>query len=204
MGKPRLINVDNAIKELEELAEHSFVMTDKQVKFFLANQPTIDTVNQEDYQKLLEFAEDMASFFPSCIDCEGKTPIGERTDKCVYAKLSLTDEERVYCVKRGIKNILKIQDENRLLKTTTVSKAAFEQVAWERDTAIRQLESYGVNFGEKADVQRVRYGEWENHSGYDDWYCSECGFEINYDGDYPTEYDNFKFCGCCGAKMDKE
>lgn len=54
------------------------------------------------------------------------------------------------------------------------------------------------------EVEPVRYGEWENHSGYDDWYCSECGFEINYDGDYPTEYDNFKFCGCCGAKMDKE
>ena len=53
-------------------------------------------------------------------------------------------------------------------------------------------------------IDPVRHGKWENHSGYDDWYCSECGFEINYDGDYPTEYDNFKFCGCCGAKMGKE
>lgn len=53
-------------------------------------------------------------------------------------------------------------------------------------------------------IDPVRKGKWINTSGYDDWYCSECDFEINYDGDYPTEYDNFKYCGRCGAKMDKE
>lgn len=67
---------------------------------------------------------------------------------------------------------------------------------------IATVKHYKVN--DQTTTDPVRHGKWENHSGYDDWYCSECGFEINYDGDYPTEYDNFKFCGCCGAKMDKE
>lgn len=30
-----------------------------------------------------------------------------------------------------------------------------EQISWERDMAIEQLESYGVGFGEKADVVRI-------------------------------------------------
>lgn len=50
-------------------------------------------------------------------------------------------------------------------------------------------------------VEPVKHGEWLNSSGFDDWYCSKCGFEINYDGNYPAEYDNFKYCGRCGAKM---
>ena len=36
-----------------------------------------------------------------------------------------------------------------------VSKKAYEQVKWERDTAIEQLNSYGVDFCEEADVVPV-------------------------------------------------
>lgn len=55
----------------------------------------------------------------------------------------------------------------------------------------------------RGDEVTVKHGCWNNDSGYDDWYCSECGFEINYDGEYPAEYDNFKYCGRCGAKMER-
>ena len=72
--------------------------------------PEIEFVPRKDYEELLELLEDMGQFFPSCIDCEGKTPIGERTDKCVYSRLSVIDEGKVYCIKRGIKNILDIQN----------------------------------------------------------------------------------------------
>ena len=34
-------------------------------------------------------------------------------------------------------------------------KAYIGQIRWERDMAINQLESYGVQFGENADVVRV-------------------------------------------------
>lgn len=40
-------------------------------------------------------------------------------------------------------------------KADVVSKKAYEQVKWERDTAIEQLNSYGVDFCEKADVVPV-------------------------------------------------
>lgn len=53
-------------------------------------------------------------------------------------------------------------------------------------------------------TENGKYGEWINDSGYDDWYCSECGFEINYDGEYPSEYSDFRYCGCCGARMNGE
>lgn len=36
-----------------------------------------------------------------------------------------------------------------------VSRDVLDQVMWERDVAIEQLKSYGVSFGEKADVVKV-------------------------------------------------
>lgn len=36
-----------------------------------------------------------------------------------------------------------------------VSRAAFAQVMWERDTAMEQLEEHGIPFGGKADVVEV-------------------------------------------------
>lgn len=51
---------------------------------------------------------------------------------------------------------------------------------------------------------KVKHGEWQNDSGYDDWYCSECGLEINYDGEYPSEFENFRYCGRCGANMERK
>lgn len=43
-----------------------------------------------------------------------------------------------------------------------VLSSVHEQVQWERDIAIDQLHSYGVEFGEKAEIQRVRHGKWIN------------------------------------------
>lgn len=41
---------------------------------------------------------------------------------------------------------------------TTAPIAVHRQVQWERDIAIDQLHSYGVHFGEKAELQNVRHG----------------------------------------------
>lgn len=38
----RLINLDNAIAELKDLSDNPFVMTDEQIKFFLAQQSIIE------------------------------------------------------------------------------------------------------------------------------------------------------------------
>lgn len=77
--------------------------------------------------------------------------------------------------------------------------AVHRQVQWERDVAIDQLHSYGVEFGEKAELQKVRHGHWVMSKGYVDdkiafaYSCSEC--------EKPA-YENYKFCPECGAKMD--
>lgn len=40
-----------------------------------------------------------------------------------------------------------------------VSKKVFEQVKWERDTAIEQLESYGVGFCEDNELVELKRGK---------------------------------------------
>ena len=66
---------------------------------------------KEEIEKLQELVNEMGDFFPACINCEGKTTLGERTDKCVY----LIDNTN-YCTQRGIKNICQIINENNQLK----------------------------------------------------------------------------------------
>lgn len=84
-----------------------------------------------------------------------------------------------------------------------VSKELYEQIKWERDVALAQLEEYGVSLGEKADVVEVRHGRWESTGAlvglmnFEYFYrCTACGRR---GGDTKTNY-----CPHCGALMDKE
>ena len=87
-----------------------------------------------------------------------------------------------------------------------VSKAAFDQVLWERDVAIQQLrEDYGVGLGEKksADVVERKRGEWiEVEFGWDDVYydCSVCGESFCLIDGTPTD-NMYNFCPSCGSDM---
>jgi hypothetical protein len=76
-----------------------------------------------------------------------------------------------------------------------VSTKAFEQVKWERDTAIEQLQSYGVGFCENKELAEVKYGKWlpQIVLGEKAWDCSECK---------TLGSPNWKRCPVCGAKMD--
>lgn len=115
------------------------------------------------------------------------------------------------------------------LRNGYVLLSVHEQVQWERDIAIDQLHSYGVEFGEKADVQRVRHGKWllkayKEPSNYE-WNvkaeCSECcdeekeiwaGFFPNVPDwlardvaiQYAEEVKMSNYCPNCGARMDGE
>lgn len=103
-----------------------------------------------------------------------------------------------------------------------VSKKVFEQVRWERDTAIKQLESYGVGFCENKELTEVKYGEWIKDGDNDTpCVCSRCGSEapykaINchdkYDYNYydelvlvgieiEKEYIKTPYCPNCGVNM---
>lgn len=72
-----------------------------------------------------------------------------------------------------------------------VSRAAFDQVMWERDTAMEQLEEHGIPFGGEADVEPVKHGRWlQPKSG--ECFCSEC---------QTNGSPQWKRCPVCEAKM---
>ena len=75
-----------------------------------------------------------------------------------------------------------------------VSKDLFEQYKYERDVAIDQLQSYGVELGAKKELVEVRHGEWINIAFTQKFKCSLCGQEIYFGKD--------KYCNECGAQMD--
>lgn len=82
--------------------------------------------------------------------------------------------------------------------------SVYEQVKWERDLAIEQLQSYGVCFAEKKELAEVKHGSWvETKEWYFDEYaqseyqrkCYECSICKR------TELHKEPYCHC-GAKMD--
>ena len=81
-----------------------------------------------------------------------------------------------------------------------VSKAAYDQVAWERNLAEEQLKSIGKSLGENMDdVQPVKHGKWMN-----DIQCSNCGWYMEDDVTISPMMVFFDYCPNCGAKMDCE
>lgn len=77
-----------------------------------------------------------------------------------------------------------------------VSKGVYEQVQWERDMAMQQLEEHGIPFGANVDVVEVRHGEWKKRGN--EKKCSVCDFI------YYSNADEWSWCPNCGAKMDGE
>lgn len=130
--------------------------------------------------------------------------IGENAMKEYIEKNAILNMIKKYGIKRENKvyGIADIGDVFRSIEALpvdgVVSKTAFEQVVWERDTALRQLrEDYGVGLGEKKrDVAEVRPGEWipvdEKRDAFD---CSKCDAMVS---------RMMNYCPNCGAKMDKQ
>ena len=93
-----------------------------------------------------------------------------------------------------------------------VYRGVHDQVRWERDIAIGQLESYGISLGEKADVAKVVHGRWEDEHGgkYANprYRCSVCKAKALYKFERDL-LDNWKevqaltpICPYCMAKLD--
>ena len=84
-----------------------------------------------------------------------------------------------------------------------VEAKAIAQLKWERDAAIKQLQSYGVGLGENKELAEVKHGEWklcfeDFRKQIDGDECSACGFQH-----YGSGISHYKYCPNCGAKMDK-
>lgn len=107
----------------------------------------LDLINRKEKKmtELQELVDEMSDFFPACIDCEGKTKEGVRTDKCVY----MIDNTN-YCTKRGIKNISAIRNENRELK------AEVEQLEKDKE---KLAYSFANAVGQKMTAKAEAYKE---------------------------------------------
>ena len=95
-----------------------------------------------------------------------------------------------------------------------VSQGVVDQIRWERDTALSQLEQIGKGLGSKMDdiVALLKEQEevepktghwiWLQNCANEGVYCSECHTKM-FDR-YPMKKKLSQFCGHCGAKMDDE
>ncbi len=83
-----------------------------------------------------------------------------------------------------------------------VSREVFEQVKWERDTALKTLEEHGIGLGQKADVVEVKHGKWQlnynEHRHLTSCSCSVCKKSVF----EHAPYIGYVICPYCGAKMD--
>jgi len=78
-----------------------------------------------------------------------------RCHVCKYNGLDWYDEPCDSCTMGGETNHFEPIDN----RPDTVSRKLYEQVVWERDTAISQLRKLGYGLGEE-----VRNNEWNNHT----------------------------------------
>ena len=75
-----------------------------------------------------------------------------------------------------------------------VSASIFDQIKWERDVALEQLNELGLSFGEKP-----RHGQWAMSSDIPDTIiCSNCheAFDV-----WKADINRFHFCPNCGCNM---
>ena len=86
----------------------------------------------------------------------------------------------------------------------------YEQIKWERDVAISQLEDIGCGLGRKMDDIKVAIekqnkktpilsgdGYWNGELVYDTWECPNCGKH------YEVDYDDYDYCPNCGQAINK-
>lgn len=77
-----------------------------------------------------------------------------------------------------------------------VPKELYEQILWERNIAMEQLEEHGIGFAAKKKNDVVKAHWIKEDDGK--YYCNNCG--------YPAEgniREYAEWCPICGAQMDK-
>lgn len=69
-------------------------------------------------ERLSETLDNITQFLPACTDCEGKTPYGERTEKCVF------EIDPSYCGKKAYELFVKMRTELETAKAEAVKEFA--------------------------------------------------------------------------------
>lgn len=83
----KAIDLENTIKELEGLSEHPFVMTDAEIKFFLAQQPTIDPVKHGKWK----YDEDVKALY--CVCCGIFAQPQRKTNYCPHCGADMRGDQ---------------------------------------------------------------------------------------------------------------
>lgn len=97
----------------------------------------------------------------------------------------------------------KIIEPNDMVENGFIPIGVHKQVQWEREVAIDQLKSYGVEFGEKAEMKKVVHGKWIYQGVWAElssFQCSQCGKHVVFDRF--TQKCIYDYCPKCGAIMD--
>lgn len=79
-------------------------------------------------------------------------------------------------------------------------QSVFEQIKWERDVALEQLEEIGVCLGRKMDDVKEAMEKQipkKPDTECDDWICPNCKEE------YDIYFDKYDYCPRCGQAIDK-
>lgn len=127
-----------------------------------------------------------------CVDCKncdysGKEFCGNRKLVDYLIDNGVTFDKDINAL---TKKVARLEKSNRnwrrkhqRLKADAVSRGYHDQVRWERDVAIEQLEDYGICLGEKACVVKLPYEPTpflkDNNPHNTDAYCPECGTNLS-------------------------
>lgn len=84
-----------------------------------------------------------------------------------------------------------------LSSATPKPECSCEQIKWERDMAIAQLNKLGYGLGEKPRTAHWILLDECSNGGY---YCSECRKKVGKEG-WSNTVKKIKYCPNCGAKM---
>ena len=116
----------------------------------------------------------------------------EKTE-CLFKDLNSTEDFMGIGYNHGV------GDSIAIIKNAPTINFPIEQIKWERDIAVEQLNSIGKGLGETMnDVQPVKTGKWiEDSDPLLPPHCSACG-------EYALEWVETKYCPNCGARMEKE
>lgn len=76
------------------------------------------TRQKAEIERLNETLDNIIRFLPACTDCEGKTPYGERTEKCVF------EIDPSYCGKKAYELFVKMRTELETAKAEAVKEFA--------------------------------------------------------------------------------
>ena len=110
-----------------------------------------------------------------------------------YIEREALRNAHIYLNEEGIA-VIEVED---IPAADVVSKAAYDQVAWERHLAEVQLKSIGKSIGEKMDdVAPVVHGKWEDSIAKYGILIHKCSVCNKY------SHMAYNYCPNCGVKMD--